>query len=103
LSKLVQMIRRGPGFCQYREMKYPKKWDDDRPDNVCPLCNQQFVVGDQCYMVITYKLFPNTVIHKSCVDTDFLITTHALIKSYDRFKKAIKENKGWCEECLNQI
>lgn len=98
MSKLVQMIRRGPGFCQYREMKYPKRWEDDRPGNTCPLCNKQFTVGDPCYMVLTHKLFPNTVIHTSCVDTDLLITTSALIKSHAKFVKFINENKGWCNQ-----
>ena len=92
-------IRRGEGFCTYRSMNYPKKWEDDRPDNVCPLCNQQFTIGDLCYMVITYQLFPNTVIHQSCVDTDLLITTHNLIRSYDKFEKFISENKGWYKGC----
>lgn len=89
-------IRRGKDLCWYRDIVYAKEWIKDRPNRVCPLCNKEFVVGDSVYMVLTnFSIFPNTVIHQSCVDTDLLITTHALMKSYDKFKKRCR---GWCRE-----
>ena len=73
----------GKDFCQYREYLYDKSWNEIRKRNnevskkevgqanycglICPICNTDLNVGDIAYMVMNnYRLFPNTVIHKSC-------------------------------------
>lgn len=89
-------IRRGPLFCWFHKHVFSLefgKYDDER---FCPLCNKGFSPGDPVFMVLcNNKLFPNTLIHQSCMDTDLLITTHALMRSYSIFAKFMEEHKGW--------
>ena len=95
MSEAIQAIRIGKGYVNYRGINYPKMWKDHQPDKGCPLCNQGFNIGDQVLMVITNNAFPNTTIHKSCVDHDLILTTHALSKSYDTFAGFNRTHKGW--------
>ena len=89
-------IRRGPLFCWFCKHVFSLeygKYDDER---FCPICNKGFSLGDPVFMVLNNNMmFPNTTIHQSCVDTDLLITTHALMRSYNIFAKFMEEHKGW--------
>lgn len=92
-------IRIGKGYVHYMEITYPKVWKNDRPEG-CPLCNQEFQIGDHIAMVITNNTFPNTMIHTACIDHDLILTTHALLKSFEHFSKFIQTHRGWCSEEL---
>ena len=95
-------IRIENGYVHYREITYPKKWKDERPDG-CPLCNQEFQIDDKVAMIITNNTFPNTIIHTACIDHDLLLTTHALLKSFKRFSEFIRSHRGWYSEELRNI
>ena len=85
-------------LCWYKEVSYDKMWDKHDPDRICPICNQPLTFGKPAYMVINnYRMFPNTMVHKSCVKVSLTATTLDLIKSYDKFEEFINKNKAWAK------
>ena len=85
-------------WCWYRMILFSEDWDKHDPGRVCPICNQPLTIGKPAYMVINnYRMFPNTLIHKSCVKVSLTATTLDLIKSYDKFEDFINKNKAWAK------
>ena len=83
-------------LCWYKEVCFDEKWDKHDPGRICPVCNQPLTIGKPAYMVINnYKMFPNTMIHKSCVKVSLTATTIDLTNQYDRFKDFMNKNKAW--------
>lgn len=93
--RFTTKIRIGKGYVHYADTNFYKKWKEDTPEQGCPLCNIEFEIGDPIFMVITTNSFPNTLIHKACVDHDLILTTHALLKLYEQHEQYIKTHKGW--------
>ena len=85
-------------LCWYKEVCFDEKWDKYNPGRVCPICNQPLTIGKPAYMVINNgKMFPNIMIHTSCVKVSLTATTLDLIKSYDKFKEFMNKNKAWAK------
>lgn len=85
-------------LCWYKEVGFDKEWDKNDPDRVCPICNQPLTIGKPAYMVINnYKMFPNVMIHKSCVKVNLTATTIDLTNQYDMFKAFLNKNKAWAK------
>lgn len=99
-------------FCQFREQEYSEQWkrireeinlSSKRETNspnynglICPLCNGELKIGEMIYMVMNnQKLFPNCVIHKSCVVGGLEDTTKTLKYKYFNYKQILEENKAW--------
>ena len=88
----------GDNFCWYNKGLYSKMSQKYDPERICPLCNQQLIIEDEVYMVLNNsKMFPNCLIHKSCVNVNFTATTFELIKSYEQFKDFVSKNKAWAQ------
>ena len=88
----------GDNFCWYNKGLYSKMSQKYDPGRICPLCNQQLIIEDEVYMVLNNsKMFPNCLIHKSCINVNFTATTFELIRSYDQFKDIISKNKAWAQ------
>jgi hypothetical protein len=58
----------------------------------CPFCKQNIKAGESLYTVINnYKLFPNIIVHKQCVDDLGLNKAASLLKiSYDNAQEYLK-------------
>ena len=85
-------------WCWYDELLFSEMWDKNDPERICPICNQPLTIGKEAYLVINNgKMFPNTMVHKSCVKVSLTATTLDLIKSYDKFEEFMNKNKAWAK------
>lgn len=100
-----QKIYVGESFYSFREMEYDERWDRCRRlynaelsknyGLICPICNEEFVIGETVYMIITNKgKFPNTVIHKKC-SNNLEETVSNLTKNYNNYLETIKKFRAW--------
>ncbi len=60
--------------------------------DVCPMCMDEILLGDTMQVVINnFKLFPNVLVHKKCVDNQsdnqLIETMEDLTRSYNDFKE----------------
>lgn len=86
--------------CWFNERVYSEGWQKSNPDRVCPICNKLLKIDEPMYMVINnYVLFPNTLIHKSCVESNLEDVTRIMTAQFKLFEEAIKtlisNNKEW--------
>ena len=86
--------------CWYSKRIYSKKWQESDPGRVCAVCNKPLDVDKPMYMVINnYVLFPNVLIHESCVTSSLEDTTIHLMTQFKLFDDSIKvlidNNKSW--------
>ena len=85
-------------LCWYSQLLFTEMWNKNDPGRVCPICNKPLVIGQRGYMILNNNaLFPNTLIHKSCVKVSLTATTLDLIKSYDKFEEFMNKNKAWAK------
>ena len=85
-------------LCWYSHLLFTETWDKHNPGRVCPICNKPLIIGQRGYMILNNNiLFPNTLIHKSCVKVSLTATTIDLTNQYDRFKDFMKKNKAWAK------
>jgi hypothetical protein len=97
-SKRIEKVLVYDKWCWYKKLLFSESWDKHDPDRICPICNQPLTIGKPAYMVINnYRMFPNTLIHKSCVKVSLTATTLDLIKSFDQFKDFMNKNKAWAK------
>lgn len=87
-------------FCWFNEQNFGKEWVKARGKDICPVCNTKLNLDDKIYMVINNgKLFPNTLIHKSCIINDMTMTTRILMDDYNKYHRDIKKlhrkHRGW--------
>lgn len=110
---IIEMVHIEDSFCQYRLMEYTAMWKKAREEQkltyikdghdnnyglICPICNHEFQVGQQTYMLITNnstKLFPNCVIHQNCCNGEFKDTTIRLKARYNRYKQLLEDYRSW--------
>lgn len=53
----------------YEEIEITPSWAKIRRKDRCPLCTKKIATGEMAYIMINNcKLFPNTIVHKTCVD-----------------------------------
>jgi len=86
-------------FCNYREYKWEGAYIPSSR-HWCPLCNEEIEKNDITYLAINnFKLFPNAVIHKSCIgDKSLEGLTIDLKDKYEKYKKFISNNLAWIND-----
>lgn len=100
--------------CFFRESEFNENWEKHNinyicpicnskitnTNYICPICNSEITVGQKTYIILNNNLlFPNTLIHKSCIVNDMTKTARTLMYSYNSYRKELNEintkYKGW--------
>lgn len=65
---------------------------NDNVSDYCPFCKQNIKAGEPLFLVLNnYKLFPNVIVHKNCVEEVGFKKAAAMLKlSYDNAQEYLK-------------